>query len=70
MRSLKDIHTTGAGWITEEELDWLCAEIERLQVTLKEVMEWIDNWNPSFCEDEEWPETEQKVISVLDKNKE
>lgn len=34
MRSLKDIHTTGVAWATEEEFDWLCTEIERLRKLL------------------------------------
>lgn len=32
MRSLEDIRTTGAAWVTEAELAWLCDEILLLRV--------------------------------------
>lgn len=32
---------------------------------LREVMEWIKNWDPRFIYDDEWPETKAKVDRVL-----
>jgi hypothetical protein len=32
---------------------------------LKEVMAWIDNWSPDFIQDDEWPETFDKVERAL-----
>jgi len=32
---------------------------------LKEVMDWIDNWDPNFIDDDEWPETKARVDAAL-----
>ena len=41
-------------------------DLERqLHDALSEVMDWIDNWAPTFREDEEWLATEQKVTDAL-----
>ena len=37
----------------------------QLHDALSEVMEWIDNWNPNFIQDDEWPAMEQKVTDAL-----
>ncbi len=42
------------------------ADHERqLHDALCEVMDWIDNWGPSFTEDPEWSETEKKALNAL-----
>ena len=38
-----------------------------LYEALNEVMTWIDNWDPNFSDDDEWPETRDKVIKALSK---
>jgi hypothetical protein len=34
-RSVADIRATGAAWVTEAELAWLCDEVERLREALR-----------------------------------
>lgn len=48
------------------------AKVEELQkknsdliISLKDVMMWIDNWNPEFIYDEEWEDTLHKVQNIL-----
>ena len=36
-----------------------------LHDALSELMEWISNWHPNFIYDEEWPETEKRVMKLL-----
>ncbi len=40
-------------------------EIERLRSLLKETMQWINNWDAPFLDDEEWPETQAKIDEAL-----
>lgn len=40
-------------------------EIEKMEAALREVMQWVKNWDSPFLEDEEWPETEQRVADAL-----
>jgi len=41
-------------------------DLERqLHDALTEVMDWIENWSPNFTEDDDWPDTEQKVTDAL-----
>jgi len=37
----------------------------RLLEALKDVMSWIENWEPAFVDDDEWQDTEQRVAAVL-----
>lgn len=32
---------------------------------LQEVKEWIDNWDPNFVQDDEWPETAARIRAAL-----
>ena len=34
---------------------------------LKDVMAWIDNWDPSFTDDDEWDDTDNKVDVAIAK---
>ena len=38
-----------------------------LLIALEEVMEWIDNWEPSFIDDDEWDATKTKVDAAIAK---
>lgn len=40
-----------------------------LYAACKELMEWIDNWEPNFVEDDEWAETKKRVNIALKKGK-
>ena len=40
-------------------------KIKRLKGALKNVMEWIGNWDPNFADDPEWPKTEDEVKALL-----
>ncbi len=33
----------------------------QLHDALSEVMDWIENWNPDFIQDDEWPATQQSL---------
>jgi hypothetical protein len=48
-----------------DERDILRAENARLQKVLTNVMEWINNWDPNFVQDEEWGATRDEVRAVL-----
>ncbi len=37
----------------------------QLHDALSEVMDWINNWSPTFAEDDEWPATEKRVTDAL-----
>lgn len=41
------------------------AENAAKDVALREVMQWIDNWDVAFLDDSEWPETNRKVTQAL-----
>lgn len=38
-----------------------------LYEALQEVVQWIDGWSPSFCDDEEWQATADKIEAALSK---
>lgn len=38
-----------------------------LVAALKEVSAWISNWDPSFTQDEQWPETKAQIAAALAK---
>lgn len=38
---------------------------EELEAALREVMAWINNWDPAFVMDDEWPETKARVDAAL-----
>lgn len=38
MRSVDDIKTTGAGWISEAEVEMICARVEALEFALWELV--------------------------------
>ncbi len=38
---------------------------QKLEAALREVMEWLVNWDPPFLDDDEWPKTEQRVQDAL-----
>ena len=40
---------------------------DELVEALKEVMDWIDNWDPNFTQDDEWPDTAALVKAILAK---
>ena len=42
-------------------------EADELRALLKEVMGWIDNWDPNFIDDDEWPETKAKIKAAVNK---
>lgn len=48
-----------------EELAKLRAKGEEAIDILAEVMSWINNWSPDFCNDDEWGETKEKVDAIL-----
>jgi len=37
----------------------------RLLEALEEVMGWIDNWDPNFAMDDEWPDTRNKARAAI-----
>ncbi len=45
----------------------LIAAAPELLEALRETKEWIDNWSPNFCDDEEWDETKIKVDGAIAK---
>lgn len=45
----------------------LIAAAPELMEALKEVMSWTRNWDVQFLEDDEWPETEEKVRAAIAK---
>lgn len=47
------------------EIERLTKERDRMREALKEVMEWIDNWSPSFVYDDEWRATKARVDAAL-----
>ena len=53
-----------------EEIERLRADNAKLREALEEVMTWIDNWDPVFCEDDEWDDTKNKVSAAIKKEEE
>ena len=54
---------------TEQRARWQWEAInraERLEAALREVRKWIDNWSPSFVEDDEWPAAADRMNAALD----
>lgn len=45
----------------------LIAAAPDLLEALREVSEWIGNWDPNFTQDDEWPATAKKMADVLAK---
>ncbi len=45
----------------------LLAAAPELYGALKEVMSWIQNWDPNFAQDEEWPDTAIRAHAALRK---
>ena len=43
----------------------LKAENDTLRDALKEVMSWIDNWEPEFANDSDWPKTRKNAQEAL-----
>lgn len=52
--------------IAMRQAETRAAEAERL---LSEVMQWIENWDPNFIYDDEWPETQNAIRAFLDGSK-
>ena len=52
------------------EITRLRADNAKLREALEEVMTWIDNWDPVFCEDDEWDDTKNKVSAAIKKEEE
>lgn len=48
-----------------EPLGDIQKENRLLKEALREVMSWINNWDPEFTDDPEWEETEIKARSAL-----
>lgn len=47
------------------EIERLQASEARLRAALTQVMSWIDNWSPTFTEDDEWAADEQAARAAL-----
>jgi hypothetical protein len=45
----------------------LIAAAPDLLEALKQVLGWIDSWDPNFTQDEEWPETRHHVNAAIAK---
>ncbi len=39
--------------------------IKKLEGALLEVMNWVNNWDAPFLDDDEWPDTVQRVETAL-----
>ena len=39
--------------------------VATLYDALQGVMEWIDNWDPQFIHDDDWPETHKAIVDLL-----
>jgi len=48
-----------------EERDRANAENERLREALTSVMTWIDNWDPNFSQDDDWPADRDRARAAL-----
>jgi hypothetical protein len=59
-------NNVGKAFFFQEEFDKLVDKNTNLRLALNEVMEWINNWNPSFTEDEEWSNTRNRVKAALE----
>jgi hypothetical protein len=45
----------------------LIAAAPELLAAVLELREWINNWEPDFASDDEWPDTEHRVRAVIAK---
>lgn len=61
---IDEVETRYLGQIMKKE-----TQIIDLEDALNEVMLWINNWSPSFTDDDEWEETLEKVNHALKGNK-
>ena len=52
-----------------EEIERLRSDNAKLRAALEEVMTWINNWDPEFCDDDEWDDTQRKVSAALEETK-
>lgn len=43
----------------------LTSQRDKLVKALEEVMQWIGNWDPNFTQDDEWPDTAERVRAAL-----
>jgi hypothetical protein len=50
---------------TQPSIDGSDIDAFALHAALKEVREWISNWNPNFEQDDEWPATREKMEAAL-----
>lgn len=65
--SANDYAKKWSGWIARAALQAAPAQpVNQVLVdALKNVMSWIDNWSPSFTEDDEWPADRDAARSAL-----
>ena len=47
------------------EIDKLRAENARLREALRDVMGWVDNWDPNFTHDDAWPESRDRARAAM-----
>lgn len=45
--------------------DRLIGDKKKLVEALEDVLGWIDNWDPNFADDDEWPDTEDRARAAL-----
>jgi hypothetical protein len=50
-----------------DELAALRVLVYDARVALKEVLQWIDTWEPEFTDDEEWADAEKNALETLAK---
>jgi len=62
----------GALGLTDDEALRIQAEVGRLIAAapdlleaLRQVMDWIDSWDPSFIHDDDWPETAHHIRAAI-----
>ena len=46
-------------------MDQAEARVAEMEGALREVMDWINNWDPRFADDDEWPDTNSRVLLAL-----
>lgn len=59
-----------AGECEKHNLEWYDKDVIecpacKAEEVLREVNEWIDNWEPDFTDDEEWEATQAKIDDIL-----
>lgn len=62
-----NVHGPRLPYKTAREVAMKIAAAPDMYEALKEVMEWIANWDPNFTRDCEWLETETKARAALAK---